>query len=175
MRVAGGMKGDWQNAASFKGFVLEALFTSVVITETGRFNMLIDGTVMVGGERVRASGDLALTPGERLPSDLEAEISIEGAGMALKAALWVNGKKLGGAGGFASTEGVKVNGKISPFKRSPFDLKDATLDIHSGPAIDLKFAVSGALALFKGYEQKYQLDLEPEKFRFSSDTKFGGA
>ncbi len=229
VRVAGGMKGDWQNAASIKGLVLESPFMSVGITETGSFDMLIDGTVMVGSERVRASADLVLTPeaaglptafafagqinklpfasfaehakkhaaqkksfpkldaefrdvtfafmtpGARLPSDLEAELSIEGAGMALKAALWINGKELGGAGGFASTEGVKVNGKISPFKLGPLDLKDATLDIQAGPAIDPKFAMSGDLALFKGYEEKYQLDLEPEKFRFSSDTKFGGA
>lgn len=229
VRVAGGMKGDWQNAANIKGLVLESPFMSVGITETGSFDMLIDGTVMVGSERVRASADLVLTPeaaglptafafagqinklpftsfaehakkhaaqkksfpkldaefrdvafafmtpGARLPSDLEAELSIEGAGMALKAALWVNGKELGGAGGFASTEGVKVNGNIAPFRLGPLDLKDATLDIQAGPAIDPKFAMSGDLALFKGYEEKYQLDLEPEKFRFSSDTRFGGA
>ncbi len=229
VRVAGGMKGDWQNAANVKGLTLESPFMSVGITETGSFDMLIDGTVMVGSERVRAAADLVLTPeaaglptafalagqinrlpftsfaehakkhaaqkasfpkldaefrdvafafmtpGARLPSDLEAELSIEGAGMALKAALWVNGKELGGAGGFASTEGVKVNGKISPFKVGPLDLKDATLDIQAGPAIDPRFAMSGDLALFKGYEEKYRLDLEPSKFRFSSDTRFGGA
>jgi hypothetical protein len=229
VRVAGGMKGDWQNAANVKGLTLESPFVSVGITETGSFDMLIDGTVMVGSERVRASADLVLTPeaaglptafalagqinklpftsfaehakkhaaqkasfpklnaefkdvvfafmspGARLPSDLEEELSIEGAGMALKASLWVNGKELGAAGGFASTEGVKVNGKISPFKVGPLDLKDAALDIQAGPTIEPKFAMSGDIALFKGYEEKYALDLEPSKFRFSSDTKFGGA
>lgn len=230
VRVAGGMKGDWKNAAGIKGLTLENPFMSVGITETGSFDMLIDGTIDVGGEQIRAAADLVLspealglptafafageinklpftkfaahakkharqkgggfknlnaefrdmafaymTPGARLPADLENELNIEGAGMALKAKLYVNHKELGEASGFASTEGIKIDGKISPFKLGPLDLKDAELAIQAGPAIDPKFEMSGDIALFKGFEEKYQLDLEPNKFRFYSDTKFGGA
>ena len=138
-RAAGGMKGDWINAAGIKGLTLENPFMTVGITETGSFDMLIDGTVIVGREKIRAAADMVLspealglptaiafagtinrlafndlaahakkharqkgsfqkldaefrdvafafmTPGARLPSDLEEELKIEGAGMALKA------------------------------------------------------------------------------------------
>ena len=35
--------------------------------------------------------------------------------------------------------------------------------------------MSGDIVLFKGFEESYALDLEPSKFKFLSDTKFGGA
>ena len=35
--------------------------------------------------------------------------------------------------------------------------------------------MTGDIALFKGFEEKYILDVEPRKFKFYSDTKFGGA
>jgi hypothetical protein len=229
VRVAGGMKGDWKNAAGIKGLILENPFMTVGITETGSFDMLIDGTVIVGSEKVRAAADLVLspealglptaiafagtinklafndlanhakkhaqqkggfkklnaefrevafafmTPGARLPADLEEELQIEGAGMALKAQFRLNNKELGSANGYALTEGMKVAGAISPFKLGPMDIKDATLDIQAGPAIEPKFAMTGDLALFKGFEEAYALDVEPTKFTFSSDTKFGGA
>ena len=228
-RAAGGMKGDWVNAASIHGLTLENPFMTVGITETGSFDMLIDGTVIIGSEKVRAAADLVLspealglptaiafagtinrlafndlaahakkhanqkhdfqkldaefrdvafafmTPGARLPDDLEAELKIEGAGIALKASFWLHNKELGGASGFASTEGMRIDGVLSPFKLGPLDLKDATLDIQAGPAIEPKFAMTGDIALFKGFEEKYALDIEPARFVFSSDTKFGGA
>ena len=229
-RVAGGMKGDWVDAAHVKGLTLENPFMSVGITETGSFDMLIDGTVIVGKEKIRAAADLVLspeaaglptaialageisrldfndlvahakthahqkgggfkkmnaelrevafafmTPGAHLPEDLEQELNIEGAGMALKASLYINKKEIGGASGYASTEGMKFDGTIAPFKLGPLDLKDATILIEAGPKVDPKFAMTGDLALFKGFEEAYSLDLEPNKFTFSSDTKFGGA
>jgi hypothetical protein len=229
VRAAGGMKGDWVNAAGIKGLTLENPFMSVGITETGSFDMLIDGTVMMGKEKVRATADLVLspeslglptaiafagtinklafndlaahakkhskqkkgfqkldaefrdvafaflTPGARLPADLEEELKIEGAGIALKASFWLHNKELGKANGFASTEGMKIEGKIAPFKLGPLDLKDATLDIQAGPSIDPKFAMSGDIALFKGFEEKYALNIEPKKFSLYMDTEFGGA
>ena len=230
VQVAGGMKGDWINAAGIKGLTLENPFLSVGINETGSFDMLIDGTVMIGHEKVRAAADMVLspealglptaialageinqldfnalmthakksskmkgggfkhmnvefkdvafafmTPGAHLPADLEEELEIEGAGIALKATLLVNKKELGSAKGYASTEGISFDGKIDPFKLGPLNLKEAELEIAAGPSVDPKFAMSGDIVLFKGFEDKYVLDLEPTKFRFSSETKFGGA
>jgi len=230
VQVAGGMKGDWINAAGIKGLTLENPFLSVGINETGSFDMLIDGTVLIGSEKVRAAADMVLspealglptaiafagemnkldfnalmshakkhskmkgggfkhmnvefkdvafafmTPGAHLPADLEEELEIEGAGIALKATLLVNKKELGSARGYASTEGISFDGKIDPFKLGPLNLKEAELEIAAGPSVDPKFAMSGDIVLFKGFEEKYVLDLEPTKFKFSSDTKFGGA
>jgi hypothetical protein len=230
VQVAGGMKGDWINAAGIKGLTLENPFLSVGINETGSFDMLIDGTVMIGHEKIRAAADMVLspealglptaialageinkldfnaltahakksskmkgggfkhmnvefkdvafafmTPGAHLPADLEEELEIEGAGIALKATLLVNKKELGSAKGYASTEGISFDGKIDPFKLGPLNLKEAELEIAAGPSVDPKFAMSGDIVLFKGFEEKYVLDLEPSKFKFSSDTKFGGA
>ena len=228
-RAAGGMKGDWINAADIKGLTLENPFMTVGITETGSFDMLIDGTVIVGREKIRAAADLVLspealglptaiafagtvnrlafndlaahakkhasqkgsfqkldaefrdvafafmTPGARLPADLEEKLKIEGAGMALSAQFWLHKKELGAASGFASTEGLRIDGSLSPFKLGPLDLKEATLDIQAGPSIPPKFAMAGDIVLFKGFEEKYALDIEPRKFVLSMDTKFGGA
>jgi len=230
VQVAGAMKGDWINAAGIKGLKLENPFMSVGINESGSFDMLIDGTILIGKEKIRAAADLVLspeaaglptafafageinkidfnalakhaqkhasqkgggfkkmkaefkdvafaymTPGAHLPADLEEELSIEGSGMALKATLLVNDKELGSAKGYLSTEGMSIDGTIDPFKLGPLDLKDAELSIVAGPKVDPKFAMSGDIILFKGFEEKYDLDLEPSKFEFTSDTKFGGA
>lgn len=199
VRAAGAMKGDWIDAAGIKGFTLENPFLSAGINETGSFDVLIDGTVLIGKEKIRAAADMVfspealglptavafagqlnklpmsdliahatkaakikgsnnikkmkaefrdvafafMTPGATLPADLQEELNIEGEGMALKAALFVNNKELGKANGFASTEGVKFDGVIDPFHLGPLKLKEATLDIAAGPAIDPKFAMSG--------------------------------
>ena len=228
--VAGGMQGDWHNAAGIKGLTIENPFMSVGINETGSFDMLIDGTVMVGSEKVRAAADMVLspealglptafafageinkldfndlvhlakkhakqkggglktkdvvlkdvafafiTPGATLPADLQEELSIEGSGMALKATLLVGNKELGSAKGYASTEGLSFDGILDPFKLGPLNLKDAELSIAAGPHVDPKFALSGDIVLFKGFEDKYSLDIEPDHFQFVTDTKFGGA
>jgi hypothetical protein len=230
VQAAGGMKGDWHNAAGIKGLTLENPFLSVGINETVSFDMLIDGTILIGSEKIRAAADMVLspeaaglptafafageinklpfnvlaehakkhakqkgggfkavkaelrdvafaymTPGSKLPADLEDELHIEGSGMALKAALYVNNKELGAANGYASTDGLSITGKIDPFHLGPLDLKDAELAIQAGPSVESKFAMSGDIVLFKGFEEKYELDLEPQKFKFLSDTKFGGA
>ena len=161
VQVAGAMKGDWHNAAGIKGLTLENPFMSVGINETGSFDMLIDGTILIGSEKIRAAADLVLspeaaglptafafageinkidfnvlakhakkhasqkgggfkkisaefkdvafaymTPGAKLPADLEEELHIEGAGMALKATLLINNKELGSANGYFSTDGL---------------------------------------------------------------------
>ncbi|MCP3951889.1 MAG: hypothetical protein GY697_06680 [Desulfobacterales bacterium] len=228
--VAGGMQGDWHNAAGIKGLTIENPFMSVGINETGSFDMLIDGTVMVGSEKVRAAADMVLspealglptafafageinkldfndlvrlakkhakqkggglktkdvilkdvafaflTPGATLPADLEAELSIEGSGMALKASLYIGKKELGSAKGYASSEGLSFDGVLDPFKLGPLNLKEAELEIEAGPHVDPKFVMSGDIVLFKGFEDKYLIDIEPEHFKFVTDTKFGGA
>ena len=116
-----------------------------------------------------------MTPGARLPADLQEELKIEGAGMALKAQFWLHDKELGAASGYASTEGMKLDGELAPFKLGPLDLKKATLTIQAGPKIDPKFAMAGDIVLFKGFEEAYSIDIEPSKFVFYTDTKFGGA
>lgn len=230
VQVSGAMKGDWQNAAGIKGLTVENPFMSVGVNETGSFDMLIDGTVLVGSEKVRAAADLVLspealglptaialagevnrlsfddlvahakkhasqkgggfgklraefkdvafafmTPGATLPADLEQELGIEGAGLALKATLLINGKELDSAKGYASTEGMSFDGMLDPVKLGPLDLKDAELKIAAGPTVEPQFGMTGDLALFKGFEEAYVLELQPGKFKFSSDTKFGGA
>ncbi|MCP3874582.1 MAG: hypothetical protein GY699_15685 [Desulfobacteraceae bacterium] len=62
VQVAGAMKGDWDNAAGIKGLTIENPFMSVGINETGSFDMLIDGTVIIGSEKVRVATDLILSP-----------------------------------------------------------------------------------------------------------------
>ncbi len=228
--VSGAMKGDWEKAAGIKGLTLENPFMSVGINESGSFDMLIDGTILIGSEKIRAAADLVLspealglptafafagqinkikldtlsthakkhtklkgggfknmsaefkdvafaymTPGAHLPADLEKELSIEGAGMAIKATLLINNKELGTANGYFSTEGIKIDGTLDPFKLGPLNLKKATLDIQAGEKLSPEFKMSGDIALFKGFEEKYSIDLEPSKFRFYSDSKFGGA
>jgi len=228
--VSGAMIGDWEKAAGIKGLTLENPFMSVGINESGSFDMLIDGTILIGHEKIRAAADLVLspealglptafafageinkikldtlsshakkhtklkhggfknmsaefkdvtfaymTPGAHLPEDLEKELSIEGAGMAIKATLLINNKELGTANGYFSTEGIKIDGTLNPFKLGPLQLKDAELAIQAGEHLSPEFKMSGDIALFKGFEEKYSIDLEPSKFKFYSDTKFGGA
>ncbi len=60
--IAGGMKGDWKNAARIKGLTLENPFMSVGINETGSLDLLIDGTILIGKEKIRAAADLVLSP-----------------------------------------------------------------------------------------------------------------
>ena len=228
--VSGGMVGDWRNAAGIKGLTLENPFMSVGINETGSFDMLIDGTIIVGAEKIRATADMVLspealglptaiafagtvnkipfaslnafgkkhsrmkggglknvpaelrdlafafmTPGAKLPADLEAKLGIEGAGMAVDGKLYIHGKELAAAGGYFSTEGIKIDGKVSEIKIGPLDLKGEEISIQAGPAVDPEFAVKGDIALFKGFEEKFDLEIQPAHFLFHSDTKFGGA
>lgn len=228
--VEGEMKGDWVRAAGIKGLTIENPSLSVGINESGSFDVMIDGTAMVGKERVRAAADLVLspealglptafaiageindlkfsdleahahkhahqkngglkalnaefkdvafafmTPEARLPADLEEELSIEGAGLALKATLLIDRKELGTAKGYASTDGLSLDGTLDPFKLGPISLKDAELSIQAGPDVDPHFMMSGDIELFKGFEEKYTIDLEPEHIQFSSETRFGGA
>ncbi len=228
--VSGAMIGDWKKAAGIEGLTLENPFMSVGINESGSFDMLIDGTILIGHEKIRAAADLVLspealglptafafageinkiqldtlsshtkkhtklknggfinmnaefkdvafaymTPGAHLPADLEKELNIEGAGMALKATLLINNKELGTANGYFSTEGIKIDGTLDPFKLGPLNLKDAELAIQAGEHLSPEFKMSGDIALFKGFEEKYSIDLEPSKFNFYSDSKFGGA
>ncbi|MCP4268274.1 MAG: hypothetical protein GY777_22320 [Candidatus Brocadiaceae bacterium] len=228
--VSGTMKGDWEKAAGIKGLTLENPFMSVGINETGSFDMLIDGTILIGHEKIRAAADLVLspealglptafafageiskiklstlslhaqkhsklkhggfkdieaefrdvafaymTPGAHLPADLEKELNISGAGMALKATLLINGKELGEAKGYFSTKGIKVEGKLDPFKLGPLQLKETDLAIQAGAKLSPKFSISGDLALFKGFKDKFSISLQPSNFSFYTDTKFGGA
>lgn len=228
--VSGDMRGDWKNAIGIKGLTLENPFLSVGINETGAFDLMMDGSIIVGSEKVRATIDAVLqpgaaflpeavalageankisftdlthlgkkhatlkggglknvkaelrdlafafmTPGASLPADLESELHIEGAGMAMKAKLFINGKEAAEASGYVSTEGMKFDGKVSPVKAGPIDLKDAELDIQAGPNVDPKFVMKGDIKLFKGFEDKFDLELQPDHFLFSSDMNFGKA
>lgn len=229
VQVAGGMKGDWHNAAGIKGLTLENPFLSVGINETGSLDTLIDGTVIVGTEKVRAAVDIVLspeaaglptafaiageinklnfndltsfankhakqkktfphmdvefkevafafmTPGATLPSDIEGELNIEGSGLALKGSLYVKNKSIASANGYASTEGLSIQGDISPFKVGPLELKDADLTIQAGPSIEPKFAFDGDMSVFKDVEEKYSIDIEPHNFTLASDLTFGKA
>ena len=62
VEVAGHMNGDWKNAAGIHGFTLANPFMSVGINATGAFDVLIDGTVKIGKEEIRAAGDLVVLP-----------------------------------------------------------------------------------------------------------------
>lgn len=117
-----------------------------------------------------------MTPGAKLPADLEEKLEIQGAGMAMHASLYLHGKELGKAGGHVSTDGIAIGGEIAPFKVGPLKLKKAVLNIEaatdgSAPSFDME----GDIALFKGFEDAYVLSLAPDKFEFYSDTRFGSA
>jgi hypothetical protein len=116
-----------------------------------------------------------MTPGASLPDDLADELEIQGAGIALQATLIFDKKELGSAKGYASTEGLSLNGTLDPFKFGPLDLKDAELTVQAGPDVDAKFYMAGDIELFKGFEEKYVIDIEPSLVMLSSDTRFGGA
>ncbi len=116
-----------------------------------------------------------MTPGASLPEDLADELSIEGAGIALQATLVFDKKELGTAKGYASTEGLSINGTLDPIKFGPLQLKKAQLTIQAGPDVDAKFFMAGDIVIFKGFEEKYELDIEASKVLFSSETRFGGA
>ncbi|NTS78363.1 hypothetical protein HR060_16035 [Catenovulum sp. SM1970] len=62
VQVAGAMSGDWKNAAGIRGLTLENPFLSMGINESGSFDTLIDGTVMIGSEKIRGAIDLVLSP-----------------------------------------------------------------------------------------------------------------
>lgn len=115
-----------------------------------------------------------VTAGAHLPAKLASEMNIEGAGYALKAKLYAHGKELGEAAGYVSTQGISFDGKIDPFHLGPLHLKDAGIDIQAGPTIAPKFKMNGDIVLFKGFEEKYDLELGQKSFRFYTDTKFGG-
>ncbi|MBP52279.1 MAG: hypothetical protein CMI27_03955 [Opitutae bacterium] len=233
--VAGDMQGDWHDAMGIKGLTLENPYMSVGINETGAFDFMLSGIIMLGSTQVHGAADLVIepealflpeslafagtlnkldfgaltshaahlmtskygkgmkdkgfqgfdaelrdlvfafmTPGAKLPSDLESELSIQGAGVAMKASLFVNGKELGMAGGYASDQGIKFDGRIDPFTLGPLKLKDAEIDIQASASNESHFKMSGDFVLFKGFEDKYELELDPSDFRFYSDTKFGG-
>ena len=227
--VSGGMKGDWINAAGIKHFTLEDPFMTVGIDESGSFNMMIDGTVRIGSEKVRAAADLVLspealglptafavagtinkinfndivklaekhskpkgsfghldagfkdvafafmTPDSTLPADLEEELHIAGSGMALSGTLLIHNKAVASAKGYASTEGMSFDGVLKEVKAGPIDLKGAELDIEATPKKSPKFLMKGDIELLKGFEEDFELDLEPTHLAFSSDTKFGKA
>jgi hypothetical protein len=116
-----------------------------------------------------------MTPGASLPDDLADKLEIEGAGMALQATLIFDKKELGTASGYASTEGFSLSGTLDPIKFGPLDLKDAELTVQAGPSVDPKFYMAGDIELFKNFEEKYVIDIEPSQVMLSSDTRFGGA
>ena len=116
-----------------------------------------------------------MTPGASLPDDLAVELEIQGAGIPLQATLILDKKELGHAKGYASTEGLSLNGTLDPFKFGPLDLKDAELTVQAGPDVDAKFYMAGDIELFKDFEEKYVIDIEPSQVMLSSDTCFGGA
>jgi hypothetical protein len=116
-----------------------------------------------------------MTPGASLPEDLADELDIQGAGIALQATLLFDKKELGSAKGYASTDGLSLNGTLDPFKFGPLDLKDAELTVQAGPEVDAKFYMAGDIELFKNFEEKYVIDIEPKQVILSSDTRFGGA
>ncbi|WP_420547513.1 hypothetical protein [Curvivirga sp.] len=230
VQAAGAMRGAWKNAAGIKGFDIINPFMSVGLTETGAFDILMDGTYKMGKRDVRVAADMVLqpgaafvpesmafaglldklpisdlmvqagkvvklksgdlkkakvefrdlefafmTPGADLPPDLKEKFAIDGAGMALNGSLWVQGNSLGLVKGYASTKGLQVNSAISPFKLGPLKLEDATLLIEAGPKVDQKFQLSGAMELFKGFNESYLVSLSPSNFEFQSETNFGGA
>ena len=230
IQVAGSMQGDWKNAAGIKGFTLANPAISVGINSTGAFDLLIDGTVVIGKTEARVVANTALqpgagflpqslafagtlnklpfssmiaqglkaaklkigglnklkaefreiafafmTPGSKLPDDLKETFSIEGAGMALNASLWLKGKELGGVKGYASTDGIFFNGVLEPFKVGPIMLEDAELEIKVGPTELPRFALSGAMEMFKGFSQEYEIVLSADEFKLYSETSFGGA
>ena len=230
VQVAGDMRGDWKDAAGIHGLTLKNPFLSVGINETAGFDLLMDGTIDIGKEEVRASADLVvlpeagfvpeafafagtlnvlpmsemiaealkhtkiktgglskldaefkniafafMTPGAHLPADLEEKLSIEGAGMAIAGALWAKGKELGSVKGHVSTEGISFDGKLDPIHFGPLTLKGAELEIEGGPKTAPLFLMKGDFTLFKGFEEKFVMELSPKLVKLSTDTKFGGA
>ncbi len=116
-----------------------------------------------------------MSPGAQLPPALQEKLEIEGAGIALNGSLWLHGKELGAVKGYASTNGVSFKGVLDPFKLGPVQLKDANLLIQAGPSITPEFMMSGDIVLFKGFEEKYELDISPTKVKLFTETSFGGA
>ena len=116
-----------------------------------------------------------MSPGSQLPPDLQEKFQLEGSGMALNGALWAHGKELGAVKGFISTKGIMLAGDIEPFDLGPLKLKDASLLLSAGPAVDQALQISGAISLFKGFEESYVLSFLPDGFLFETETKFGGA
>ena len=227
--VAGDMRGDWHDALGIAGLTLQNPFLSVGINATGAFEVMIDGTILVGSEKVRGAIDLVLqpaeafapeaaalagtvnkisfkslndhasksgalkgggvnvdaqlqdvafafmTPGAKLPADLEKRLKLKGAGMALDGKLFLDNKEVGAATGYVSTAGLYFDGKLTNLKAGPLDLKNAELMVQAGPSVDPSFMMQGDFALFKGFDEAYRLALSPAHFEFSSDTKFGGA
>jgi predicted nucleic acid-binding Zn-ribbon protein len=62
IEASGHMQGNWNNAAGIHGLTLANPFMSVGINATGAFDVLIDGTIAIGKEEVRATGDLVILP-----------------------------------------------------------------------------------------------------------------
>ncbi|MEO0337191.1 MAG: hypothetical protein AAF202_12415, partial [Pseudomonadota bacterium] len=117
---------------------------------------------------------LIMTPGAQLPPKLASKYNIVGSGFAMGAELWVKTKMLGKADGYVSDAGIGFDGTIAPFHLGPLKLKDAEIDIQAGVTVEPKLAMKGDISLFKGFEEKYELTIEAEKFKFYTDTKFGG-
>ncbi len=62
VEASGHMQGNWKNAAGIHGLTLANPFMSVGINETGAFDVLIDGTIGIGKEEVRATADMVILP-----------------------------------------------------------------------------------------------------------------
>lgn len=115
-----------------------------------------------------------MTPGSHLPAKLAAELKIQGAGYALKGDLYINGREVGSASGYVSESGIGIDGDIKPFKMGPLDLRSAKIDIASGVSVSPKFAFKGDMTLFKGFKEKFDLELSERQFKFYIDSQFGG-
>jgi hypothetical protein len=176
-------------------FEPEALYLPSALAFAGKINKIPFGTITSHGDKLskgkhgkglKSGGfhgldaelrDVAfaiVTAGAHLPAKLSSEMNIEGAGYALKGKLYAHNKELGEASGYVSTKGIKFDGEIKPFHLGPLNLKDAEIDVQAGPSLTPSFKMKGDIVLFKGFEEKYDLELSPDKFKLYTDTKFGG-
>ena len=165
------------------GFVPEALAFAGTLDKLPISNLMAQAAKSVSlksGVLKKAKVDFRdlefafMTPGAHLPEDLQEKFLLDGAGMALNSALWVQGNELGAMKGYASTKGVLFDAKVDPFKLGPLELKDATVLIEAGPSVDPKLQFSGETTLFKGFTESYFLSMEEKNFEYRGETKFGG-
>jgi hypothetical protein len=161
-------------SAAFAGTLNKLPMSSMLDHALKAANIKVGGLKKIKAE-FRDIEFAMMSPGAKLPAELEEKLEIQGAGIALNGSLWLHGKELGAVKGYASTDGVSFKGVLDPFKLGPVQLKDANLLIQAGPSVTPKFMMSGDIVLFKGFEEIYELEVSPSKVKLFTETSFGGA
>ncbi|MFC1746220.1 hypothetical protein ACFL35_19670 [Candidatus Riflebacteria bacterium] len=96
------------------------------------------------------------------PGASDPDLKLEGAGVAVKGALWFLGKELGKVHGACTLRGLKIMGSVTLPPFGPIHLEESMLDISANLNEAPHFVCRGKMKLF-GYEGARELQFSKDK------------